>query len=64
MTARVLDVHQENWVLKKRVKYLEARLTLTMGERDAARTALNNINMMEACDQIERDLGIKIGKKP
>lgn len=44
MTRKVANIHQENFQLRKDVRYLRATLELRTQERDAARAALSNQN--------------------
>ena len=59
MTRRVKDVAEENFILRKQVKYLEARITLLMGERDAARTALQKGNFQHYVAEMEERYKLK-----
>ncbi len=48
------DLEQENFTLRRQVRFLKARLEIARGERDAARVALHNYNFEEAAKEIER----------
>lgn len=57
------EVIQENWILRKQVRLLKARLTLARAERDAARVAVINFNYTAALKEIEERYGLRDKEK-